>query len=287
MNREDRINYYLGEFINNIKYDDSNMINSDNLELNSNSGVFIVYDRALYNLLSKTKNLDKNFCWFRGDNDKIETKSYTLVKNRYENNNGIILRCMGFPRHWSNYYNKPTDIPFKNKINKIIWRGATTGKLTDTSNRFQLVTQWYDKDKDIDVGFSQICQNKNEYNKYLKDKKGITDLLKYKYIISVRGNDKDSGLQWKLNSNSLVLMAKPTVSSWLMETKLIPNYHYILLKDDFSDLKEKLRWCKKNPKTCENIIKNANKFMTMFKDNDLEEQLEHDVIKKYFELREK
>ena len=71
---------------------------------------------------------------------------------------------------------------------------------------------------------------KRKYNKYVKGKCNISKFLQYKYILSIEGNDKDSGLNWKLNSNSLVLMAKPRVTSWLMETKLIPNYHYILPK---------------------------------------------------------
>ena len=287
MNREDRINYYLGEFINNRKYDENEMVDSNNLELNNDGGVFVVYDRALYNLLSKTKNLDKNFRWFRGDNNIRETKPYSLVKNRYENNNGIILRCLEFGRHWDNYYNRPKDIPFRDKINKIIWRGATTGETTDKGNRFKLVTKWYNKHENIDVGFSQIVQGKDEYNNYVKGECSITDLLKYKYILSVRGNDKDSGLQWKLNSNSVVLMTKPKVCSWLMESTLLPNYHYVLLKDDFSDLKEKLNWCNNNENKCKNIIKNAHEFMSQFKDNNLEEELENSVIEKYFEIREK
>lgn len=62
-------------------------------------------------------------------------------------------------------------------------------------------------------------------------------------------------------------MAKPRCTSWLMETTLVPNYHYILLKDDFSDLENKLKWCNNNQEKCAQIIKNANKFMSQFSDN--------------------
>ena len=72
-----------------------------------------------------------------------------------------------------------------------------------------------------------------------------------------------------------------------MESTLLPNYHYVLLKDDFSDLKEKLNWCNNNENKCKNIIKNAHEFMSQFKDNNLEEELENSVIEKYFEIREK
>ena len=138
----------------------------------------------------------------------------------------------------------------------------------------------------IDVAFSHICQNRGEYSEYVKGKVSINRFLKYKYILSVEGNDKDSGLNWKLNSNSVVLMAKPRVTSWLMETTLIPNYHYVLLKDDFSDLLEKVKWCENNEDKCKDIIKNAHKFMSQFKDEDREEKIEEEVINRYFKIIE-
>jgi len=124
----------------------------------------------------------------------------------------------------------------------------------------------------------------NKYKKYVKGESSIHDFLKYKYILSIEGNDKDSGINWKLNSNSLVLMAKPSVVSWLMEDTLIPDYHYILLKDDFSDLEEKLEWCNNNQDKCKQIINNANIYMKQFSDIKKEEEIEIDVINKYFEL---
>ena len=111
--------------------------------------------------------------------------------------------------------------------------------------------------------------------------------LTNKYLLSIEGNDKDSGLNWKLNSNSIVLMPKPRVTTWLMETCLIPNFHYILLNDDFSDLHEKYIWCNNNQKKCKDIINNANLYMKQFENKRLEEQLQTDVINKYFELKDK
>ena len=77
-------------------------------------------------------------------------------------------------------------------------------------------------------------------------------------------------------------MTKPTKVSWLMEDKLIPDYHYVLLKDDFSDLLEKYEWCENNPDQCVEIINNANNYMRLFDDNKHEEQLEKQVIDEYF-----
>lgn len=275
---EERIAFYLGNIINgNINY---------NLLKNNISTLGNHHRREvpLKQLLIKTNNIS-NFSYMFHDNSSNKNIE-TLMKNRCCDNMGVILRCFNSHRHWGNYYNKPEDIPFDKKLNRVFWRGTTTGKQHRLGNRFDMITKWFNKEENIDVGFSNICKNeyKNEYKKYVKGICGIPFFLKHKYILSIEGNDKDTGINWKLNSNSLVLMPKPRVTSWLMESTLIPNYHYVLIKDDFSDLYEKYIWCEKNQDKCKEIIKNANNFMDQFKDNEIEEKLEIDVINKYFEL---
>ena len=76
-------------------------------------------------------------------------------------------------------------------------------------------------------------------------------------------------------------MAKPSVDSWLMESTLIPNYHYILLKDDYSNVLEKVEWCNKNPEKCIQIIKNANQYMRQFENKKIEDLLEKNVLYLY------
>ena len=125
-------------------------------------------------------------------------------------------------------------------------------------------------------------KNNANYLKYKKNGMSIEKMLQYKYIVSIEGNDKDSGLNWKLNSSSLIFMAKPICISWLMEDTLIPNVHYIELKDDYSDLLEKYSWCEKNQTECMKIIKNANNFMDQFKNPHIEEYIENELIKLYF-----
>ena len=78
------------------------------------------------------------------------------------------------------------------------------------------------------------------------------------------------------------MMTKPRPNSWLMENKLIPNYHYILLNDDFSDLQEKYEWCEKNQDKCKEIIKNAKDYMTQFFNVKREKKLEKDILDIYF-----
>lgn len=301
-----RINFYVGSLDKDVKYNDLykqhdnnaiyKLLNTpvlkhflnieslnetiNNMEDNNHKKVYL---RPLYDTFIEY-DICKNYIFFVTTGDvqhTIKIPSFTKnIINGREINKGVILRCFNFNRHWYNYYNKVLDINFEKKINKIIWRGATTGSENRKGNRFTLVKQWFNKNKNIDVGFSHICQGKNAYECYKKNKMSIKEMLNYKYIISVEGNDKDSGINWKLNSNSLVLMPKPTVSSWLMETTLIPNYHYILLQDDFSDLEEKFIWCENNQDKCKKIINNANKYMEQFKNEKQEKYIEKCVIEK-------
>lgn len=74
-------------------------------------------------------------------------------------------------------------------------------------------------------------------------------------------------------------MPKPKVSSWLMEDKLIDKFHYIQVKDDFTDLYEKFIWCERNQKECESIIQNAQTFMSNFDDIKKENEIQNSVIK--------
>ena len=104
----------------------------------------------------------------------------------------------------------------------------------------------------------------------------------YKFILSVNGNDKDSGLNWKLNSNSVVFMTKPRIVSWLMESKLQPNIHYVEIKDDFSDLQEKVQYGIDHPEEMKKIANNAKNYMKQFSSLANEKRIEKKVIEIYF-----
>ena len=70
----------------------------------------------------------------------------------------------------------------------------------------------------------------------------IADMLEYKAIIMLEGNDVSSGLKWALYSNSVVMTQRPTLTSWAMEELLEPWVHYVPLADDLSDVHEKMQW---------------------------------------------
>jgi hypothetical protein len=264
--------------------------------LNDNFG----YDTNNYELKSCYKH---SFWWTKkydqGDCDVIDIPCLTisadgidnqqlpaLVKVRYINDEkGGIVCPVEYNRHWDykkNLYSD--DIKWHQKLTTCVWRGTPTGIHQDSSS---LPHEWknlrmkfcYKYREKYDVGIT--CNWDKWDATYIKPNLTIKEMLKYKYQISIPGNDKDSGLNWKLASNSLVLMAKPTIESWLMEGLLQPYVHYIPLKDDYSDLDDIINWCRNNDNKCQEIVRNANTFMKQFENIEIENKL-FQIIKEYY-----
>jgi hypothetical protein len=209
--------------------------------------------------------------------DGINNKGLpAIAKVRFiDDAGGSILAPLDYYRHWGPLGTLHTiDINWESKKSECIWRGVTSGDFS----RFIFITTYFEK---YNVGFTVICQNKEAYSAYLRPTMSIDDMLQYKYQISIPGNDKDSGLNWKLASNSVVLMANPKIESWLMEGLLKPYVHYVPLKDDYSDLDEILDWCKSNDAACKEIVTNAQQFMKQFQDFN-NEILIFDMIKDHY-----
>lgn len=302
----DRINFYKGKHLRDnepfsLTYTKSDeFIDYNNLkikyfskssDLKNTLNNELLYTKPLYALLNKNNIHNKPFLlsvadiWNPTINKPIDIPVF--CKNRMsdsQDDSSVILRSLNFERHWKLYHFPPQDIPFDMKKNVVYWRGVTTGDINKPANRFQLLYKWFNTHNYIDIGFTQIVQGKGKWIPYMKGRNvWPSTFLKHKYLLSVEGNDKDSGLNWKLNSNSLVLMAKPRCQSWLMESKLVPGFHYILLKDDFSDLNEKVIWCHYHQNECKEIIKNAKKYMKQFSNNTVETMIEKTLITTYFD----
>jgi len=117
---------------------------------------------------------------------------------------------------------------------------------------------------------------------WLVPKASIRKHLEYKFILSLEGNDVATNLKWILSSNSLAVMPRPKYETWFMEGCLIPDFHYVAIKDDFSDLEEKLEYYIKNTDEALKIIENAHKHVECFLDKDQEELVSFLTMESYF-----
>lgn len=204
----------------------------------------------------------------------VDTNQETLsfVKSRPINHNGnsVLLPLDAF-RH---FYFIDDDKSYHQKKDEIVWRGVI-----HKENRRLLVDKFYNQPK-MNIG---TTHTKNSKPEWIKDYLTLRQQLEYKFILSIEGIDVATNLKWIMSSNSLCFMPKPKFETWYMEGKLIPNHHYVLIKDDYSDVEEKMNFYSKNRSEAEQIIKNAQSWTHQFKDVKLEKLISMLVMKKYFE----
>lgn len=206
-----------------------------------------------------------------GDIDTNQ-ENLTIVKSRpIQNNGNSVLLPLDKLRHFN--FIKDT-ISFKDKKDEIVWRGVI-----HKENRKLLVKKFTNKKR-----FNVLAiQNRD------KKKTGflsIKEQLKYKFILSIEGIDVATNLKWIMSSNSLCFMPKPRFETWYMEGALVPNFHYVLIEDDYSDVEEKMNFYSKNTDKAEEILTNAKQWTDQFKDKKLEKLISILVMNSYFKRTE-
>lgn len=164
---------------------------------------------------------------------------------------------------------------FESKEDKAIFRGACY-----QPHRKDFMEKYFNSEW-VDCGDTGKTPFKAEWRKPLIT---LYDHLKYKFIISIEGNDVASNLKWVMSSNSIAVMPKPKFETWFMEGTLIPNYHYIEIKSDYSDLPERLQYYIDHPEEAKKISQNAHQYVKQFQDKDREDLIHLLVLKKYFSL---
>ena len=250
----------------------------------------------LFTKLSKKHQRNKELVNLRlivciGDcNFKPPSETLVLSKARLitaPNFRTVTLLPLNINRHFKDLkYGLNDKILFENKKPIAVWRGVTTGenhcwvnnlkyeKLTNEylieCPRSNLATLWSNSSsKSVDVGITKIVQYTNfdpdSYSYLLKNYIPIKDMLKYRYIISVEGNDVATNLKWALASNSVVLMPKPRIETFFGEGRLEPYVHYIPLRSDTKDLIEKIEFCEERISFCKNVSKNGRNYALKYK----------------------
>ena len=220
-----------------------------------------------------SKKLRWNFC--PGDVYFTPTVP-TIVKSRLlegDNSNSVILKLDKL-RHFM-FVNDTK--PFREKKDMVIFRG----KIRQSRVRTKFLEMFFTNPM-FDCGV--VGKNEGCPNEWMTEKKTIKEHLDYKFIMALEGNDVASNLKWVMSSNSLAVMTKPTCETWFMEGTLIPDYHYVEVKEDFSDLEEKLQYYISHPDKAEEIIRNAHEFVRQFQDKKRETLISLLVLKKYFRL---
>lgn len=200
-----------------------------------------------------------------------------LVKSRLlspNNQNSVVLKLDKL-RH---FLFVDDSLRFDQKKDKAIFRG----KIRHSRVREAFMERYYG---------SRLCDcgvvGKNEGNyppEWMAPKKTIREHLAYKFVMALEGNDVASNLKWVMSSNSVAVMTRPTCETWFMEGRLKPGYHYIEIKDDLSDLEEKLAYYIRHTSEAQAIINHAHEFVAQFFDRKRERLISLLVADKYFRM---
>lgn len=178
-------------------------------------------------------------------------------------------------------------IDFRNKQNKLFWRGTSTGHDEIQHNkRYNIISRNFNIHPEIDIGFSHLCQivydnNRHAYDRLRKGNLDKHDQLQFKFILNIEGNDASSSLPWALASNCCPLHNYPYKSeTYLFGLGLEPYVHFVPINNDGSDLVEKYNWCLNNLHKCEEIARNGKKYMEKYQRDDLYDK----IMERFFNL---
>ena len=165
------------------------------------------------------------------------------------------------------------DKGFTEKADRAIFRG----KIRSSRQRTQFLEKYFGSEV-CDCG---VVEQLEEHPEWRTPRISIKEHLDYKYIMCLEGNDVATNLKWVMSSNSIAVMPRPTCETWFMEGRLVPNYHYIEIKDDLSDLKERLQYYSSHPAEAQEIIGHAHEFVAQFMDEERERIISLLVMENY------
>lgn len=206
--------------------------------------------------------------------DITETFSVpTIVKSRpiQQQSNSILLK-LNSERHFQ-WVNDNTT--FREKIDKAVFRNVVNQPYR------ALLLEKYSKHPMCDFGMTATVYYK-ERKEWIKPFMSKQEQLHYKFIMCIEGHDVATNLKWVMSSQSVAVMPRPQFETWFMEGTLKPDYHYIEIAADYSNLIERLQYYTQHPDEAEAIVRNANAFVKQFQNKRLEHAAELLTLRRYF-----
>ena len=164
---------------------------------------------------------------------------------------------------------------YQSKKDQVMWRGPGYQPW-----RVAFLNRWFDHSR-CDIGRTDKNSDGIHHRKPLLS---VADQLKNKFVVSIEGGDVATNLKWIMSSNSLCFMTRPTKETWFMEGLLKADHHYVMLKNDYSDLIEKMDYYLAHEEEALAIIQNAHAWVAQFKNQRDEEIVALLVLQKYFKM---
>lgn len=237
---------------------------------------FTTYFFDLYNVIKYFGKYNR-FHFIPGDVTQIPALP-TFVKSRPidgDTTNAVLLKLNKL-RHFTLIHH---DKPFAEKRNMLVGRTAWAN---GSPLRVRLYEMFWNHPL-CDVGKTHVDKN-DSYPHTVKSYLSRREQLNYKFIACIEGVDVATNLKWVMSSNSIAVSPPMHYETWFMEGTLIPNYHYIEVKPDYSDLIEKLEYYIEHPVDAQAIIAHAHEYVSQFCNKRLELATQIVVADKYFKM---
>lgn len=216
------------------------------------------------------------FLYIPGDITDVPRQP-SFVKSRPisgDNSNAILLK-LNKRRHFKFVDDHLT---FREKKDKLVWR-ATWCNVRPWRREF---CEKFLHNPLCDIGKVQAELNE-DFPESIKGYMSRDEQLQFKFIACIEGIDVATNLKWVMSSNSVAVSPPMRYETWYMEGRLVPGYHYIEVKSDFSNLEEKIQYYTVHPQEAEEIIKHAHEWVKQFQNERLELATQILVAQKYFE----
>ena len=225
-----------------------------------------------YDAMKYARWFPKHLRWILLPGDIYRTPPLpSVAKSRLltEPNHNTTLLNMDSVRHFI-FINDPT--PFVDKENKVIFRGGISRR---NSRRYEFVERFYNHP------LFDIKVRDREYPQWWGEKIPIKAHLHCKFIMALEGNDVASNLKWVMSSNSIAVMPRPTCETWFMEGTLRPDYHYIEIESDFSNLEAKINYYIAHPDEAQKIVEHAHEYIRQFQNKKREDLVSLLTLNRY------
>ena len=213
-----------------------------------------------------------------------------LVKTRARQSDwGIVLKL--HPERHFDFLNTPPPasarLPWAKRHDALIWRGGRSGVSWHLINVRRLYVEGLPgpgcnapgkrcSAEGIDVAFADTADDLDTQG---ENQMEMAEMIKYRYALSLEGNDVATDLKWKLACGMVVLMPAPTAESWLMEFALRPGVHYVQV-DSPQDVPVKLAWLRAHQPEAQKIARAAQAWMAPFADAAQELRLQREVLRR-------
>jgi len=203
-------------------------------------------------------------------NHLLDKPSFCKARPICSNNSNSVLCKLDKFRHfrWA-----VDELSFGEKRKACVWRGG----LHNDARR--LLVEKYHQDRRHNIGHVGPGIGSLKAKEWLSSQ----DQFAYRYIVSIEGYDVATNLKSVLASQSVCFMRKPKIESWFMESRLQPGIHYVELRDDFSDLAEKVDYYDQHEEEALSIVRAANNHVRQFTNLRTEKIISILVMQKYFE----